>query len=667
MKILSPVGNMESLYTAINNGADEVYLGINEFNARNNIDGFTTENLKDAVDFAHIFGVKVNLALNILFTDEEISVAIDVAVKAYNMGVDSFIVQDLGLISILRKHYPQIELHASTQMGIHNLEGVRFLEKLGIKRVVLARETPLSEIKSIKEDSDIEIEYFAHGALCVSFSGNCYLSSYLHNASGNRGRCKQLCRLPYTLNFKDKKIKSGYLLSAKDFDMTKRLKDLKDAGVDVIKIEGRARRPFYVGAITKVYRSILDGKEFDKEELLLAFNRGFTDGYFSGNGKIISDYQNHIGIYVGKVNKVQSGKRFNQIFFSSKTSISPKSSFKIFYNGEETGAVTAFDLTKDANGYSFTTTQKISVGSELRLIVDDKKENAILKEVKKKDIQISLSLQENKKINAKGNFNGKALFVEGAILQSAENCPILEKELQENFSKTQLFNVVLKIEKLEKVFIRKQDLNLFRRNVLDKVYRLLIQNDREEIKSKKIEIPNVTLNKFTNFQYVNNLDEEFIDKNIIFSPEEYTLEGVKRFVDKCKSQNKNFYLDAPNFALKEDIELIKNISKTLRIKIVANNLYALSIDLDCVVGAGLNVYNSFSAKELNLPFMTAEIESDNFYKFPFMTLRHCPIKNHVGGNCDHCKYKDGYCYVTSDKKKFYLKRKKLSTCTFYLV
>ena len=287
MKILSPAGNFESLKMAVYNGADEVYLGINNFNARNNIDGFNMENLKQAVDFAHIFDVKVSLAINILFSNEELPTALFTLVDAYNLGVDSFIIQDIGLASLVHKHYPEIEIHASTQMGIHNLEGVRFLEKFGFKRVVLARETSLEEIKRIRAGSDMEIEFFAHGALCVGFSGNCYLSSYMCNASGNRGKCKQLCRLSYSLIKNNKVLKRGYLLSAKDFNMIDKLQDLKNAGVDVIKIEGRARRPYYTGEVTRQYFNALHGKNVDLRNLNLAFNRDFVHGYFDGNADII--------------------------------------------------------------------------------------------------------------------------------------------------------------------------------------------------------------------------------------------------------------------------------------------------------------------------------------------------------------------------------------------
>ena len=167
MEIFAPAGNFESLKMAVMSGADEVYLGVKDFNARN-IEGFSLETLKDAVEFAHIFNVKVNLTVNILFSDEEMQSALDLVVEAFNLGVDSFIVQDVGLASLIHEFYPEIEMHASTQMGIHNLEGVKEVEKLGFTRVVLARETPLSEIKRIRDNSNIEIEFFVQGALCVS-------------------------------------------------------------------------------------------------------------------------------------------------------------------------------------------------------------------------------------------------------------------------------------------------------------------------------------------------------------------------------------------------------------------------------------------------------------------------------------------------------------------
>ena len=362
MKLLSPVGNFESLKMAIFNGADEIYLGVTDFNARNNIEGFSLDDLDDVVYFAHLHGVKVNLAVNILFRDDELKFAVDLVVKAFNKGVDYFIVQDLGLALLLRQNYPQIVLHASTQMAIHNLAGAKFVEKLGFSRVVLARETPLEEIKNIRKNTNLEIEYFCQGALCVCFSGNCYLSSYLCDASGNRGKCKQLCRLEYLLLKDCKILKKGYLLSAKDLNMSARLDDLKNAGVDVLKIEGRARRPYYVAVATRQYRNALDGKKFDQNEMKLAYNRGYVEGYFGGNGNIISNFNNHIGVKIGKVTKVNRGKKFNEIVFSSNRPLSEKSAIKLFNGEKEVSTISLYDLKEiGENLYKTTTTQNAEV------------------------------------------------------------------------------------------------------------------------------------------------------------------------------------------------------------------------------------------------------------------------------------------------------------------
>ncbi len=651
MKILSPAGNFDSLKSAVFNGADEVYLGINDFNARNNIDGFTMDNLKDAVNFSHFYGVKVLLAINILFSDDEMQSALDAVVDAYNMGVDAFIVQDLGLISLISKNYSQIEIHASTQMGLHNLEGVKEVAKYGVKRVVLARETPLSEIRRIKDNLDIEIEYFAQGALCVSFSGNCYLSSYLFGASGNRGRCKQLCRLPYTFFDGQKQLKKGYLLSAKDFNMISRLGDLEKAGVDVLKIEGRARRPYYVGTVTKAYKDAINGKTVQNDELELAFNRTFTEGYFNGNGDIISDIQSHIGLLIGRVEKVKTGKNFNEIFISSRIELSPKSTFKFFKGNQENNTLTAYDLTLVKNGiYKITTTQNVQVGDSVRLIVDAKKESQIANQNIKRKIKIKLNLGQNKRAKASLTLFNKEYIVLGEECAPSIKQPITIEELKNNFAKSQIFEVELEILKLEDVFLPKQKLNEFRRSVLEKAYELMTENNRirlEKIKLKETE------------GYLS-----LSDKLFIYSPEEYDLQDIITAKEESQRQGKDFYLDTPNFALKADVEMIENIIKETGVKIVANNYYALSFDTEKIIGFGLNVYNNFTAKELNLPFIPAENCKE--FNAPFMTLRHCPIKANANGSCKNCAYHDNYKYKMENGRELKLKRKKLSTCTFYL-
>ncbi len=667
MKILSPAGNFECLKAAVYNGADEVYLGINEFNARNNIDGFTMANIKEAVDFCHAYGVKVCLAINILFTDGELLDALSTVIEGYNLGVDAFIIQDLGLIKLLAENYPQIELHASTQMAIHNLEGALYLKQFGIKRIVLARETPLEEIKRIKQNTDFEIEYFAQGALCVSFSGNCYLSSYLFNASGNRGRCKQLCRLPYTLCKNGKSLKKGYLLSAKDFNMIEKLDVLLDAGVDVLKIEGRARRPFYVATATAEYRKALDGKKTSQDKLKLAFNREYTAGYFDGNGKIISNLQNHIGIFIGKVEKVNKGKNFNQVYFYSNRNLSPKSTLKVFNDGTEKSVLTAYDLKNISSGkYMLTTTQNLAVGDSLNLIIDAELENKALSLTLKRSVDLKIWAYSGAKIKASASIGDIAVEVFGEQTDKAQKLPLSKEDLTENFAKNEYFTPNITEFSTDGVFIQKSKLNEFRRTVYDSLYNKLTKVSRAPLKEINIGGKR-PVKEFTDFEFIDDVNATLTAKNIVYSPEVYELDKVLALKKKCLNQGKKLYLDTPNFALQKDIELLKEIIEKTGVGIVANNYYALQFDAEIVIGGGLNTFNSVTAAHYNKPIISAEDGVLDRTEFAYMTLRHCPIKNHIGGDCKNCKYIDGYLYKMDSGKELKLKRKKLSTCTFYLV
>lgn len=664
MKLLSPAGDMDSLIMAVFNGADEVYLGVKDFNARN-IEGFNLTTLKQAVDFAHIFGVKVHLTVNILFFNDEIQQALNLIIEAYNLGVDAFIIQDVGLASIVHSLYPQIEMHASTQMGIHNLEGVRFVENLGFKRVVLSRETELEEIERIHKNSNIEIEYFVQGALCVSFSGNCYISSYLNNASGNRGKCKQFCRLPYTLEYNTKPIKSGYLLSAKDFCMLNRLKDLKTAGVTSVKIEGRARRPFYVGMATKVYRQALDGKPANEKDLELAFNRGYAEGYFNGNGGIISNTQNHIGVCVGEVKKVNVGKRFNEIFISSNREINPKSTLKFFIGKDET-TLTAYDISKKGELYRITTTQMVKEGSKVHLIVDAGLEEKMLSTKKKRKINLQITAKENCNIEAKLIAGGQTLTIKGDVLERAKSSPLTIEELQNNFKKTEFLEFDINAD-LGQVFIPKQKLNKFRRKVVEETINLLTKTNRQKLEKVDLKNNNKFLKpteKLSDFCLINSVNQNFNAKNVIFAPSEYNLEEILEFKALCKKQNKIAILNTPIYATKLDIELLSKIIDKTHLPILVNNYYALNFNTDKFIGAGLNICNNYTASYFNLPYLTAENEMT--FKMPYMTLRHCPMKEFCASTCANCKYKAGYTYKMQNGKRLKLTRTKLNSCTFYL-
>lgn len=279
MELLAPAGSPDALIAAVQNGANAVYLGCGDFNARRRAKNFSTEDLAWAVSYCHVRGVKVYLTLNTLLTDKELPAALDLAALANRLGVDAVLVQDLGLASALKRRFPDLPLHGSTQMTVHSLAGVEFCAQLGLERVVLSRELSGDAIAHICRNSPIEIEVFVHGALCMCYSGQCFFSSMVGGRSGNRGLCAQPCRLPYN---------GGHPLSLKDMSLAGHLGELADMGVACIKLEGRMKRPEYVAVVTAVYAAALkEGREPTREELnalQAAFSRsGFTQGYFLGS------------------------------------------------------------------------------------------------------------------------------------------------------------------------------------------------------------------------------------------------------------------------------------------------------------------------------------------------------------------------------------------------
>lgn len=285
IELLAPAGNFDCLIAAVQNGADAVYISGKSFGARSFADNFDREDLERAVDYCHLRGVCVYVTVNTLIYDNEFGAAEDYLMFLNRIGVDALIVQDLGIIEIARKIIPDMPLHASTQMTIHNSYGVKELEKIGIKRVVLSRELSIDEIRSISGKTTAELEVFSHGALCMCYSGQCLMSSIIGGRSGNRGKCAQPCRLPYTVMNDNKK---AFYMSLKDLCALEHIKTLKNIGVASLKIEGRMKGPAYVAAVVKIYRKYIDNPQkisYEDIELLdRIFNRGgLTDGYLTGN------------------------------------------------------------------------------------------------------------------------------------------------------------------------------------------------------------------------------------------------------------------------------------------------------------------------------------------------------------------------------------------------
>lgn len=289
IEVLVPAGSLESLVTAVNNGADAVYLGGSSFSARANAVNFTNDEIERAVRYAHIRGAKVYVALNTLVEDDKLNEAYEFAAFCYKAGVDALIVQDLGILSMLKTCFPDFKLNGSTQMTIHNLKGVHAAEKAGLSRVVLSRELSKEEISTICSNAKAEIEVFAHGALCMCYSGQCLMSSFIGGRSGNRGDCAQPCRLPYTLldDSGNTICQNKYILSLKDLCLIENIGELESIGVNSIKIEGRMKSPSYVAMTSNLYNKYRHGGKVDREDvddLQSVFSRnGFTKGYFENS------------------------------------------------------------------------------------------------------------------------------------------------------------------------------------------------------------------------------------------------------------------------------------------------------------------------------------------------------------------------------------------------
>ena len=291
-ELLAPAGSLEILKGVIESGADAVYVGGSMFGARAYANNFTEEELLEAIDFAHLRGVKVYLTVNTLIKNSEFSKLYDYLLPYYKRGLDAVIVQDLGVVKAIHEYFPSMEIHTSTQMTVTGADGVRFLSQFGVTRVVMAREVSLAEMKRIHEETGMELEAFVHGALCYSYSGQCLFSSILGGRSGNRGRCAQPCRLPYTVEGK----KDEYILSLKDMCGIKALDKLHDAGVYSLKIEGRMKQLEYACGVVKYYRSYIDSMkpvtDADYDRIKALGNRcGFTDRYyFDHNGSDMVTY-----------------------------------------------------------------------------------------------------------------------------------------------------------------------------------------------------------------------------------------------------------------------------------------------------------------------------------------------------------------------------------------
>ncbi|MEG2378971.1 MAG: U32 family peptidase [Bacilli bacterium] len=605
-ELLAPAGTMKALKAAILAGADAIYLGGNMFGARSFAANFTNEEIIEAVNYAHIYGVKIYITTNTIIYEDEVETFTEYIRFLNSVNVDAIIIQDIGMMHKIRQEFPDLEMHASTQMHIHNQKGTEFVEAMGLKRAVLARETDYETISKIKKSTNIELEIFIHGALCISYSGQCLMSSLIGSRSGNRGTCAGSCRMKYDVISDNKKVNTNdYNLSTKDLCSLENLEKLIQAGADSFKIEGRMKSPAYVYLVVKLYRKAIDSyfetghvkiDENDFEELKMTFNRLFTKGFLfkTSNNDLINPLRpNHLGVEIGKITDIKN----KHIYIKLNHKLSINDGIRIIGENDTGFIVTSLfknririteGNTNDTISIPFE--GNIKIGSTVLKTLDsslNKKIDKIIDEGKKYE-------PIDCRIEIKQNDYAYLHLTDGLLETTTKSNIIAEKPLNtptdvnrivEQIKKTGSSNYVFKNIKtdIEKdIFIPIKEINDLRRRAL------------EEFKEKKL-----TYNKKKTEKYQNPQLEDYpvLNKKTIYLK---TIEQYK----KIKSLNYEFiYLDE---------ELYKEIyddRKILKIPRVINNCKQYnetimigeigSIQKDAHSDFSFNVVNSYSVALLH--------------------------------------------------------------------
>ena len=508
-ELLAPAGSYDVLVIAVNAGADAVYFAGQNYGARAFAKNFTLEEIEKAVTYAHLNNVKVHVTVNTLVNNFEIIDVIHYLFKLYQIGVDAVIVQDFGIIQLLKTLIPDLEVHASTQMALSNYTAIKWAYENNIKRIVLPREKSVGDIRKIhdqleKESMDIELEAFGHGALCYCVSGNCYMSSYNSGRSGNRGACAQPCRREYRLKYRGYNIGNGFLLSTHDLATYNNIKAIEDAGVTSLKLEGRMKSGDYIGTIVNSYRNIIDGNPGDWEkDLHLVFNRQFTNGYIMNDqpGDVMGrGSSGHEGLYIGDITNIDGTKVTIEIKNKEIPVILEKGDGIAFkYNGKIKGIYLENIIKQDENEIIIDTTRLVKVGTEV-FISYSAKTHESLKQFKnesiKSKIPISVTFNFQKDLTASIkveyyiddeliNFRHKGI----ARFEEAKNRPITRESIIKQLEKTggtPFYMENIKFNDMpNNLFIPISGLNKIRRDILDKAQELLLNHYTPTKKSIK--------------------------------------------------------------------------------------------------------------------------------------------------------------------------------------
>ena len=614
IELLAPVGDFECLKAAVQNGANSVYFGASLFNARASATNFDDDELEKVINYCALRNVKTHLTLNILIKDKEFKDAVILAKKAYELGINALIIQDVGLAKFLMKLFPDLPIHASTQMTIHNLEGVQELEKLGYSRAVLSRELSIQEIEYICNNSNIEIETFIHGALCISYSGQCFFSSMIGGRSGNRGKCAQPCRLPYELveenflknnNSLSKKnqntetiIDNGYLISPRDLCSLEYLPDLINAGVKCFKIEGRLKSPEYVAVVTRIYRKYIDMvlnnekyiiDENDVLALKQIFNRGgFSSGHLSthpNHNLIFKEKPNNMGLYLGNVAGYNKLKGHIKLLLNEPISIGDTVSFE-----KENTKYTVSELMINNSNISNANVGakvvigrmkgNIHIGDKIYKLSSKKQLNEANDSYSRENIKLplkcNLHIKEGEPISITVSlhhlkeplYKNISTKIQSSIIpEVAINNPITEERILSQLKKTNntpFEFTEINIDMDNNLFIPSiKDLNELRRMALSKIENMIISKNKRETDLNEKKLDAIFEKHISNFTSKNmSSDNQRSTKNIavyfnIINPE----------LDYSKLSKKHIscvYIPLRYFMRKNCIEALKTITSNFK-------------------------------------------------------------------------------------------------------
>ena len=707
LEILSPAGSPEGFLSAINAGADAVYLGLSNFNARMKAENFNTENIREYIKIAHTFGVKVYVTINTLLNDSDFDELIELVKTLTEAKANAFIVQDLGVFYVLSKCFKNIVIHTSTQMGVHNALGASIAKQLGASRVVLSRETKLEDIKQINSQTGLEIEHFVQGALCVAFSGNCYLSALEKNMSGNEGKCLQLCRLPYFVNGDNTE---KYFLSARDLCLFDSLEELVDAGVSSFKIEGRLRHSGYVATATSAYKTALTSLfkepllEAEKNQIKNALRVSFSRGEFNRRAylddgtpdRVINTlYQNHIGIKIGTVTKVEPFK--NGLFkITTKLSheIGSGDGLKIIdsKNQKQVASLGVGNVERTKSGeYVFFTKNKFSAGLDVHLTQNAKTENELLNQKRKIKVDFKIKAFAGKPFEIVAKANGTGCVVSSDYaLEEAKSVPLYSEDIIAQFEKLSdtLFEAGKFAVETDWVFLPKSELNKLRRLTIQTLQNALILANEKHLnvefdESKYYAIKSQkTLSNPKNIVIFDEKTKKFAknDSIFIYAPSVFAAEDITQ---KSKEFGENFGLYLPTILNHNDSKILtKILEKNPNIWLYVNNIYGLAFagsGFKIIASPLMNIKNSFAVKCLNslgVTTISASIEADDDFiennnlisfesgAFPVMTFAHCPHKTINQNTCKNCAYKPNLSLSSKDGKSYKITRTKLENCQF---